>query len=232
MGCSPPSPPPGLTQQGDTEQRQEHEGARGGPSRKENGQEPQEPPQEQPVQPGASPAAERDAGAGGELGGPTPPPPRHAPARPGPFSPPAGAPRAAAGARHRRPPNRTRRARPALTGTPLEYSSPLLARHQPRPGPAASAAASACGVTIEIRPPAPPLPRRPAERPLATAALTGGTAPPAGAVRVCAVPHGRAGPGPVDVLASLSSSRPLLTDTDRGAGQGPGPSHRPGEPEH
>lgn len=85
VGCSPPFPPHGLTQQGDTEKRQEHEGARGGPPGKEHGQEPQEPAQEQPVQPGTSPATEGDAGVAVSSGVPPQLPsatPRPVPLRP------------------------------------------------------------------------------------------------------------------------------------------------------
>lgn len=80
-----------LTQQGDAEQRQEHQGARRGPPGKKHRQQPQEPTQEQPVQPGPRPDTEENEGASSELSGlPTLPPPRQDPSRagtPGPVRP-------------------------------------------------------------------------------------------------------------------------------------------------
>lgn len=73
-----------LTQQGDAEQRQEHQDARRGPPGKKHRQQPQESTQEQPVQPGPRPDTEENARASSELSGmPTIPPPRRDPGRAG-----------------------------------------------------------------------------------------------------------------------------------------------------
>lgn len=138
-GCGPPSPLPRLTQQGDAEQRQEHQGAGRGPAGEEHGLQPQEAPQEQPVQPGARSATEEDAGAGTQLSGvPTSPPTRRGTPEPGPppHRPPAPAPPAPAlpPAICTRPDTGGRGPGPAPPPRALrhEYSSPRLAVHQPR----------------------------------------------------------------------------------------------------
>lgn len=191
----------------------------------------------------------RETGAGSELGGPTPPPLRQGPAQPGLSSPPAGpgTPRAAAAAApcHRRPPDRTGQTSPeaaprALHMNIYHLSSPCISPARVRPPlPPLPRATS----PQRSRPPAPPPAPPSGSAPWRDAALTAGTAPSGGAVRVCvsararparAVPSQRipAGdPGAVDVLASLTSSPPVHRDGpwcwagSRAEPQGAGPKN-------